>query len=275
MTSIRAITTVCLTIATLSSALAASAHDFWLEPTQYHIDAPGLVPVSVMIGHPSDQMTWPVSADRVVALRTLSTDGVTDQQSSVSNYGAMEMLLVELDTSGLHVLTIETNRAFSDLPAAKFEDYLAEEGLSLIQLDRVQRQATERSGTELYSRRGKAILQVGPITTADRTLLRRPLGLTLEIMTLDHPLEWMEESMLNAEVLFRGAPIAGVTVGLVSTEAGSDKVVHSKTAADGTVSFAYPGPGMWMLHAVWGDRSTVSERADYNTIFSSVSFEVR
>ncbi|GHB04177.1 hypothetical protein GCM10009069_28380 [Algimonas arctica] len=274
MTPIRAVTTVCLAIATLSSALVASAHDFWLAPAQSQMDVPSVVPVSVMIGHPRDRMRWPVNADRIIAFRSLGVDGVSDQQSAVAAYAQGKTLPVHLQTTGLHILTIETTRALSDLPAQQFEDYLTEEGLTLIQLDRVRRNVTDQSGTELYSRRGKTLLQVGPVTPADRDRLRRPAGLTLEIIAMDHPLEWVDGDDLQVKVLFRGAPLGGVTVGLVNTTDGTATAAHMKTMSDGTVSFAYPGPGSWMLHAVWGDRTDISDRADYSTIFSSLSFVV-
>jgi hypothetical protein len=228
-----------------------------------------------MIGHPRDRMRWPVNADRIIAFRSLGIDGVSDQQTAVAAYAQGKTLPVNLETSGLHILTIETTRALSDLPAKQFENYLAEEGLTLIQLDRVRRNATDQSGTELYSRRGKTLLQVGPVMPADRYRLRRSVGLTLEIIAMDHPLEWVDGDDLQAKVLFRGAPLDGVTVGLVNTTDGTATAAHMKTMSDGTVSFAYPGPGAWMLHAVWGDRTDISDRADYSTIFSSLSFVVR
>ncbi|MGJ8558724.1 MAG: DUF4198 domain-containing protein [Litorimonas sp.] len=275
MTLIRAISIISLTSAAMMSSFVASAHDFWLSPTQSHMDAPGVVPVSVMIGHPRDRMRWPVNADRITAFRSLGVEGVSDQQTAVAAYNQGKTLPVHLDTAGLHILTIETTRSLSDLPAKQFEDYLTEEGLTLIQLDRVRRNVTDRNGTELYSRRGKTLLQVGPITTSDRDRLRRPVGLTLEILAMDHPLEWVDGSDMQAKVMFRGAPLGGVTVGLVNTTDGTATAAHMKTMSDGTLSFAYPGPGTWMLHAVWGDRTNISDRADYSTIFSSLSFVVR
>jgi len=274
MTLNRAFVVTCLAATTFLFPIASPAHDFWLAPSTYQLAAPAEVPVSVMIGHPKDRLTWPVDPNRIVALRTVGPNGMSDQQSGVLAYDQDKTLPIGLDTLGLHILTIETTNAFSELPASQFEDYLAEEGLTLIQLDRIQHGAEDKSGTELYSRRGKALLQVGPVLPTDIIRLRRPVGLTLEIIALDHPQLWVEGEMLNAKVMFRGQPLGGVTVGLVNTGPETDTMTHMKTDKDGTVSFAYPGSGTWMLHAVWGDRQRVSDRADYNTIFSSLSFEV-
>lgn len=274
MTLSRTFAVTCLAATTVLFPIASSAHDFWLAPSTYRLTAPSEVPVSVLMGHPKDRLTWPVDPQRIVALRTVGPDGVRDQQSGLADYDQDEVLPIGLDAPGLHILTIETTNAFSELPATQFEDYLAEEGLTLIQLDRIHRGATDTPGTELYSRRGKALLQVGPVLPTDISRLRRPVGLTLEIIALDHPQTWVEGEILNVKVMFRGQPMSGITVGLVSTEPEIDTATHVRTDKDGTVSFAYPGSGTWMLHAVWSDRQRISDRADYNTIFSSLSFEV-
>jgi len=220
-------------------------------------------------------MYWPVDADRIIAFRSLSRNGVTDQQAAIADYRQSNGLPVRLDGSGLHILTIETVRAFSELAAGKFEDYLDEEGLSAIKMDRVRRKMTEQPGTERYSRRGKTLLQVGPVTQADTELLRRPVGLTLEIIPMDHPLTWVDGETLDTAVMFRGAPLGGATVGLIDLSDDAALPTHAVTRADGTVSFDYPGAGSWMFHVVWGDRSTLSPEADYNTFFSSMSFQTQ
>jgi uncharacterized GH25 family protein len=275
MTFKRTLSIFSLTSAVMLSSSVALAHDFWMAPTAYQIDAPATVPVSVMIGHPQDHMYWPVDADRVIAFRSLDKNGVTDQQASIANYSQSSGLSVRLDGSGLHILTIETVRAFSELAAGKFEDYLDEEGLTAIKMDRVRRKMTEQPGTERYSRRGKTLLQVGPVTDADTELLRRPVGLTLEIIPMDHPLTWVDGEALDATVMFRGAPLGGASVELIDLSDDATPPSRAVTQADGTVSFDYPGAGSWMFHVVWGNRSTLSPEADYNTFFSSLSFQTQ
>lgn len=251
------------------------AHDFWIAPADYYVDAPATVPVDVMIGHPDDRLRWPVAPHRIVGYRTFGPDGVRDQQAVVFDYETTKSLPVRLDTPGLHILTIETTPALSELSADKFNSYLEEEGLTGLQMKRERLGEMETSGTELYSRRGKTLLQSGPISDIDMMRLRHPLGLSLEVIALDHPLNWQDGQRLRAKVLYRGKMIPGIKVKLVNTQHNDISTSSALTDAEGVVEFDYPGAGTWMLHTVWGDRIENNNMADYSTIFSSLSFEVR
>lgn len=270
----RILVTIFLAVGALK-ALPSTAHDFWLAPDAYVLEKPDTVPVSIKVGHPEDLLNWPVNPTRIVGLRTISRDGITDQQAAIEHYTADKTVPIKLQSKGLHILTIETTNAYSSLPAEKFENYLEKEGLTLLQLDRVREGLSDAPGTELYSRRGKAILQVGSVSAQDIELLRRPIGLTLEIVAQDHPQLWRDGESLDVQLFYRGKPAKGVTVKLANTSLEVETGVTRLTKKDGMASFEYPGPGTWMFHAIWGEKETASDRADYNTIFSSLSFVVQ
>lgn len=253
------------------------AHDFWLAPkmfqNQIKPDASlTLVPVAVMIGHPKDQMSWPVNPHRIVSLRSIGEDGITDQQASVEVYALREQLPVTLRAEGLHVLTIETTHSVSVLEADKFNAYVEEEGITPIQNDRVQKQALKTSGREIYSRRGKALIQVGKPSANTSMKALKPIGMTLEIVPTVNPYLLQPGEPFVSEIYYRGKLMSGVSIGLVSldTEAGHIKTIVSDKS--GRVSFPRPEQGGWMLHAVWSDPMETSNRAEYDTVFSSLSF---
>ena len=267
------------TVFTLGSALlvstASSAHDFWLAPETYSLETPAVVDVSVMIGHPEDKLAWPVSPHRIIGLRSVGPNGLRDHQSAMADYMPSKSLPIRLEEPGLHILTIETTSAISILDAEKFSAYIEEEGLTPIKIDRVLKGLTDKPGREIYSRRGKALIQIGDASDTDPNYLLRPLGLTLEIVPLQNPARLAEGDTFASRVYYRGSPATGVTIGLIDLDSDDGILAIEKTNATGLVKFDRPKAGSWMLHAVWADSLPESKTAEYDTIFSSLSFEVK
>lgn len=261
-------------LAALSLSSASWAHDFWLSPETYMQESGGVVDVSVMIGHPKDRMLWPVAPHRIISLRSFGPDGVQDHQAAIADYAKSKTLPIRLESPGLHVLTVETTSALSELDAEKFNAYIEEEGLTPIKIDRVLQKTTDQSGTEIYSRRGKSLIQVGPMAEADPLYLTRPLGLTLEIVPTENPMRLSEGEPMTSTIYYRGVPVSGVTIGLIDLDSDDGILALEQTDAAGRVNFERPKAGSWMLHAVWSDPMEDTTRADYDTIFSSLSFQV-
>ncbi len=258
----------------LGFSFPASAHDFWINPSNYSVQAGEKTNISIMIGHPEDQNSWAISPHRVVALRSVGPEGISDQQTLVSETDPKKPMTFSFNRDGVHVLTIETTSAYSELEAEKFNDYLDEEGLTPIKLDRTSKRKMSKPGTEIYSRRGKTIINVGNIGESDPSYVTTPLGLTLEVVPTSNPVRLQDGENLSAHIYYRGQIMSGVNVKLVSLDSDKGQVASQKSDSEGQVFFAKPDAGEWMLHVVWSDPMEDSEQADYDTIFSSLSFSI-
>lgn len=270
----KTIKSLLLIAAGLYTSTLCAAHDFWLAPESYNLDTPGTVDVSVMIGHPKDQLNWPVQPHRIIGLRSIGPNGVSDHQAALADYKPSKTLPISLESDGLHIMTIETTSAISVLEADKFNDYIEEEGLTPIKIDRVLKRTTKEPGRETYSRRGKTLIQVGNVSKTDPEYLLRPIGLTLEIVPLENPARLNEGETFSSQIFYRGVPISGATIRLVSLDTDDENVISNKSGAGGVVKFKRPSAGNWMLHVVWSDPLNDNETAEYDTIFSSLSFKV-
>ena len=258
--------------AALTFCLPAHAHDFWLGPHSYHLDKAGVVPVSIMVGHPVDRARWALDPHRVTSLKSFGPDGVSDHQSRMKTLTPNGDLLITLPGDGTHILTIETTSSVSLLAAEKFNAYLEEEGLTPIKTARKKSNSEDHDGREIYSRRGKALVQVGPVNAHTSDAVTRPLGMTLEIVPHQNPYRLETGAPLVSKVYYRGEAVEGVTIGLISLDTDRGLVEIQKTDAHGDVSFDRPVKGNWMLHAVWSDQLEDTVRGDYDTVFSSLSF---
>jgi len=256
------------------------AHDFWVEPQSFQMEAPEDITVSIMIGHPEDQMYWPMNPHRVISFKSYGPAGIRDHQSSLDAQNSKGEQRLSLTTMGTHILSIETTSAKSVLAAEKFNRYVEEEGLTPIQRQRDSKNMTGKPGREIYSRRGKALIQVGTrhkcSETADHVHyydhVTTPLGMTLEIVPNQNPYHLESQAPFEATIYYRGKPTEGVTVGLISLDT-TEGVIASKVSDNtGKVVFPRPDKGDWMLHAVWSDPLEENIEAEFDTIFSSLSF---
>jgi len=264
---------ILLTLTALTAFSAqAHAHDFWVAPNSFQVEKTGVIPTSVMVGHPKDRSRWALNPHRVIALKSIGTDGITDHQSRMEKLTPSGDILLSIETPGTHLVTIETTSAISVLPAEKFNSYLKEEGLTPIIDHRKMKDTQDKEGSEIYSRRGKALIQVGPVTETGTDYVTRPVGMTLEIVPSANPYGLEAGEALTSTVYYRGQPTKGITIGLISLDTDAGIIALKKTDAKGHVTFERPDSGNWMLHAVWSDPLEDTRQANYDTIFSSLSF---
>ena len=253
------------------AATPAAAHDFWLVPQAFEMSEPGVMPVGFMVGHAGDVNPWNLQWDRVVALRAHGGGTVTDLQPHLVPVTRLAAghARVPLRTPGTHVVAFESHHSFSDLEAKKFNDYAEKEGLTAVLEARAASGAEDENGRELYSRRSKILLQVGKEATDDALA---PLGHSLEIVPERNPYALGDDRTLPVRVLFRGAPLEGATVDIQALGTGKEPHAEAMTDAAGRASFTVPPGGAYKLNVVWGVPNLDVSRAEYETVFASLTF---
>jgi Domain of unknown function (DUF4198) len=254
----------------LLMAGAAQAHDFWLEPVRMSLDKPGVVSLEAKIGHGDGSERWAGGPVRVVRYTVDGPGGRIDRTQAFKQAGAATDML-RLDAPGAHMIALETSPVISVLQPAKFESYLKEEGLTPILALRKARGLQSQPGRESYSRRAKALLQVGPVDDAAVALATKANGAMLEIVPMQHPMRVADGASLPITILYRGRPLAGAQVALHRVGGSSATLARVVTGRDGTAAVALPGRGSYRLNTVWSVPQK-SAKADYATIFASLTF---
>lgn len=260
-----------LAAALLSISTAALPHDFWLMPTEFWLSRPGEVAIEFNIGDGAAPEPWNLRWENIVALRSHGPAGVDDQQASIATRTEQSpgSAAVRLATRGTHVIAFESNPSLSDLEAEDFNSYAKDEGLTAVIAERESTGTTGRNGIETYARRGKALIQVGKKLT-DQIL--KPVGHALEIVPERHPYGPGAEVRLPVQVLFRGRPLAGAKVSLIDLRSDGEPLVDIVTDANGRAVFVVPRRSAWRLNTVWSVPVPGSLRADFDTIFTSLTF---
>ncbi|WP_415643134.1 DUF4198 domain-containing protein [Sphingomonas antarctica] len=250
----------------------ALAHEMWLAPAAFRYSGTqAVVPTRFLVGDAADITPWRVAWDKVVSLRSYGPTGIVDQQANLrptmpSLEAAAE---VQLTGTGTHIVAIETYHAEITLPASAYNAYLAEDGLTPAIEARRAAHLEARDGREVYSRRAKMLVQLGPRPTGNVT---QPIGQTLEIVPLANPFALHNGDVLAARILYLGKPLDGAKVMFADLDRPASPPIFAQSRGGGIVRFVAAGKGRSRLSVVWTRALDGNPRADFETIFSSLTF---
>ena len=142
-----------------SRAPLVSAHDFWLQPKEYWIDADALTSMTLQVGHGPFRQRSPIPARRITRFQALTPEGaLVDLRKQLRLGQTAEDGDFRLTRPGTYLLVLQTdNLAQSHLPAIRFNDYLRAEGLTPALEHRARLHLMDTDGSERYSRCAKAM----------------------------------------------------------------------------------------------------------------------
>lgn len=257
--------------ALLCTAAVASAHDFWVQPLMFTAAPGAAVPFTIQVGHGTFRQRWGAAIERIVRFDDIGPTGRVDRRAVLQPPGGPQDGTLMFATPGTHVIVLETNLAASELPSIRFNDYAKVEGLTLALAQRDRLKLTDSPGRELYSRRAKALVQVGPVNAA-QPQVTRPVGLTLEIVPQRNPYALAPGELLPVEILYQGKPLAGALVKLNNLDFDARPIETHMTDASGRTAFNPPRRGKWQLNVIWTRPLSGNVKADFETVFSSLTF---
>ncbi len=247
------------------------AHDFWLQPQRFRTGVRTPVPIALLVGHGANRAPWGVEARRVLMLRAVGPAGGVDHLGSLRGRTVAEIPGMSFSSPGTHIVALQSGYSVSALPAVRFNNYLREEGLTPALALRARKRLSNSAGREIYSRRAKALVQVGSGGAA-QPHVARPIGMTLEIVPGRDPYAPSRTNALPVQVLFEGRPLAGALVKLTNLAADEKPVATAVTDPRGRAVFTVPRAGSWLLNVVWTKPIKGDPRGDFDTTFSSLTF---
>jgi uncharacterized GH25 family protein len=259
-----------------ATPLPCAAHDFWIQPGAFQIDARTTVPFTLQVGHGSTRQRSPIGARRIVRIDTIAPDGSARDLREQMHLGAPDSDgAATLPAAGTYVLALVTDdRAQSHLPALRFNDYLIAEGLAPALAQRERSRRTQANGSENYGRRAKAIVQVGNKCTDLGTPATAAIGMTLEIVPEKNPCALAPGDTLPVRVLYDEQPLDGAMLKLTNLADDAKPIDTQRTDSQGHAAFTIPAAGAWLLNVVWTKPLPDGSETDFETIFSSVSFAI-
>jgi uncharacterized GH25 family protein len=259
-------------VAASAIAAPALAHDFWMQPKNFWPAADVGVPVSIVVGHGPDRQPWGAEFKRITLLTAYGRTGKVDHRPDLAAAKTGDPFVMSFHTPGTQVVAMQTSYAESSLPAIRYNDYAKVEGLTPALELREKTHATENDGREIYSRRAKALVQVGPPQTGMDPQVTKPIGLNLEIIPEKNPYLLAPNEALPVQVLYEGKPLVGATVKLTNLDFDGRPLATQISDATGHASFSFPRIGPWLINVIWTKPIKGNPKADFDTTFSSLTF---
>jgi uncharacterized GH25 family protein len=254
-------------------ASAAGAHEFWIEPSTFRREKAGPVTFSLRVG---EHFTGAVVPREAAHIERFFVAGPRGERELVGREGDDPAGFTRLEEDGLHVVAYRSGRRSISLEAKKFETYLAEDGLDDVLAWRKAHGESATEGREVYSRAVKSFVRVGPEPTpaAPSTGFDRRFGYPFELVPESDPLLVRAGESLRVLALVDGKPAANVLVGALQ-HGDANEACSRRTDGEGRVELRLDRPGTWLVHAVHMRRAPADTRADWESTWSSLTFDVR
>jgi Domain of unknown function (DUF4198) len=256
-----------LALPVLAAWTTTTAHEFWIEPSTFTPAANELVRVRLCVGDGFEGWSLARNSARVEKFVTL---GAGSERPVVGLDGSDPAGVARYAAPGDYVIAYSSNRAFTELPARQFEDYLHEKGLdSVIELRR-RHGESDRGAREAYSRHAKALVRVGdtPGLVTDRRM-----GLRLELVADSDSVIDGADELRSFRLLYQGRPLADALVSAARPGTTSE-VLQARTDADGRASFRLHEDGLWRIAAVHMITAGGGVAADWESLWASLTFEL-
>jgi hypothetical protein len=273
----------CAGLVVLGCARVA-AHDFWIEPSVFRAPAGAPLSLALRVGEHFKGDPVPRQAAMVERFVIAGPDGTRDV---TGREGGDPAGVTSLAAPGVYVIGYRSHPKSVELDAAKFEQYLREEGLERIIDQRKQSGRANTPGIEIFSRCAKAIVATAPAATTAATGAAANSGkggviplndrVSLNDRTLGLRLELIAERLSPGKpatfrLLYEGLPLEGALVVAIPKEAPLQKLTARSNKA-GRVNFTLQG-GVWLVKAVHMVPAARETAAEWESLWASTTFEL-
>jgi len=244
------------------------AHDMWIVPTTFSPEPGEIVGARLRVGQ--DLLGDPVPRDPALVKEFFVVDA-EGRKPVVGRDGADPAGFLRAATPGLLVVGYRSNPSPVVLSAEKFNQYVKEEGLDAVALQRSQNHQTNADAREIFARCAKSLLLAGPPNEMQRD---RALGFTLELVAERNPYSLGSGDDLPVRLTYENRPLAGALVMAVNRLNPSAKIT-ARSDKNGRVRFRLPYGGLWLIKAVHMIPAPAGSNADWASFWASLTFELK
>lgn len=260
---------ILFTSSLLVLSLLASSHEFWMQPLKFFYQKGETAGIDFRVGENFEGARWSLKRHRIERLEHHSSAGV--QKISIPTDTARKPLLeVALKAEGENLIAMQSNNAYLELDAEKFNAYLKEDGLDEIINHRIKSNTVNTSSREHYQRNAKLLLSCGDVH--DETF-KKNTGMPLEIMALQNPYTTALGSEIRFQILFENKPHAFALVKVWHKAESRTFMQNVYTDKDGIITTRLSGKGAWMISCV-KMRAATEKDIDWQSYWGSFVFGI-
>lgn len=256
-------------IALQSISLLCLAHEFWMQPKKFRYAKGETAGIDFMIGENFEGERWSLKRHRIMRLEQHTSSGFK-KIAIPTDTAKRPVVEVKLESEGNHLIVMQSNNAYLELEAEKFNAYLKEDGLDEAMNYRIKTNTVDKPSREHYQRNTKLLLKCGG--TPDQ-VYRKKVGLPLEIIPLTDPYTAKPGAELKFRVLFEDKPHGFALVKVWHKTEGRTFMQNIYSDKDGVVSTPLSGKGAWMISSVKMIASKDTQ-ADWQSYWGSLVFGI-
>lgn len=257
-------------LALLASPVAA--HELWLEPVDYMIEADGRLQAQIVNGQEfaGSRLSY------VPQLFTAFDMALAEQSAPVENRpGSRPALDMPPLGEGLHVVSYVSSVSrvkYEDF--AKFLRFAAHKDFPNAEADHLARGLPTEAFYEAYSRFAKTLIAVGEGAGNDSRL-----GLETEIVALDNPYTSQAENGIRVQVFYGDAPRAGAQYELFDKAPdGAVTITYHRADAQGIATLPVTPGHSYLVDAVVlrepSPELAAEKDAVWETLWAALTFAV-
>lgn len=242
------------------------AHDFWIRPSRHRAASGDVIRVHLKVG---EHLKGDPVRRNPARMESFTAVGPGGEVPLPGLDGTDPAGLFKAAGPGAYTFVYRGRPSNLELPAAKFEAYLREEGLESVLEARRAAGESGRPGRERFVRCAKALVKIGDGAMGG---FEGPVHLRLELIPEADPMLPAETRELPLRVVFEGRPLAHAKL-VAQCEGDPGREIAARSDAEGRVRLRLDRPGRWMVKTVHMVRLTGVPDADWESLWASLSFE--
>jgi uncharacterized GH25 family protein len=260
---------IIFTLGILLTASFTLSHEFWLQTKKFRYALGEEMNVAFLVGENFEGEPWDLKKNKIEKLELSHLAKSIDLRQQVKPE-AKEKLKYKFAEEGTYLLSMESNNAFIELEAEKFNDYLKEDGLDDVLDIRTKTNTLNKPSREFYSRHVKLLVQAGKKTDGS---FKKKTGMRLEIIPAQNPYLLKSGDYLQCLVLFDGKPSPHQMIKVWNKIGNTTFQQNNYTEDDGMIKFPISSKGPWMVSTV---KMIASEKpgADWQSFWGSLVFGI-
>lgn len=261
-----------LAFAFIMFAAPAVAHEFWIEPTNYQVEADGSLEANIVNGEEFAGVKLAYLPQSFVNFVLFAADASARVTGRPGDTPALQQDPV---VEGLNIAAYQANNATVDYETwEKFQNFVDHKDFGDVLAQHEARGLPLENFTEVYSRHAKSLMGVGNSAGADRRV-----GLETEIVALTNPYTDDLSDGFQVQVHYRNDVRANAQVEVFEKAADSQVAITLyRTDENGIATFPVRAGYSYMVDAVVlrepSDRLVEQFGAVWETLWANLTFAV-
>ncbi len=257
-----------IAVAFLCSSIA-SAHDFWIQPSNFTPAPNERVDFTLNVGGDFSGDVLPRVDEWFSRFEVYDAFGHEPVSGELGDDPAGYI------EAGPHsaLIIYRSTRNFVELHPGKFETYLEDEGLEWVTDYRKSNGLDNTWGKEWFSRCAKVMIR--PKGSELGPEVMKSTDMTLEIIPLEDPYSLDKSGYLPVKILYLGKPLVGAQVIAYSASNTADKLVEL-TDDSGIANFYLTHTDQWLIKSVHIIRTPdTDKKANWESFWASLTFQTQ